>query len=162
MGRILASITEDTCGWHDPLAGHMDAAQTTAKYGEARYQQHRNDFHRNSRENFLIELEKYGLTIRDLPHNVNFFSRVIAAEDGALQYVEANSKAGDYVELRAEMNTLVVLDTCQHPLDPAASYHPRSVKLEIFKVPPAAADDRCRLSRPENERGFINTQRYFL
>ena len=27
--------------------------------------------------------------------------------------------AGDFIDLRFEMNALVVLSTCQHPLDPA-------------------------------------------
>ncbi len=87
MGRILVSITEDTCGWHDPLGGHIDRAQTNAKYGEAGYQTHRNAFHRNSRDNFLIELEKYGLTIRDMPDCVNFFSKVAVELDGSLNFV---------------------------------------------------------------------------
>src|SRR5579864_1165528 len=26
MGRILCSITADTCGWHDPLGSHNDAS----------------------------------------------------------------------------------------------------------------------------------------
>ncbi len=58
------------------------------------------------------------------------------------------------------MNTLVVLNTCQHPLDPDPSYHPRSVRLDVFRTPPPAADDPCRCSRPENERAFINTEAY--
>lgn len=161
MGRVLASITEDTCGWHDPLCGHLNAAQVQEKYGAASYQEHRNDFHRNSRDNFLIELEKYGLTLRDLPISVNFFSKVVVRDDGALQYAALHSKEGDYVELRAEMNTLVVLDTCQHPLDPDTAYHPRSIQIQLFRVLPPTADDLCRTSRPENERGFVNTERYF-
>jgi hypothetical protein len=56
MGRILVSIVEDTCGWHDPIGGISNAALVKAKYGEARYQAHRNAFHRNGRELFLIEL----------------------------------------------------------------------------------------------------------
>jgi uncharacterized protein len=162
MGRILCSITGDTCGWHDPIGGHAGAAAVTAKYGEARYQQHRNEFIRNSRDNFLIELEKFGLTIRDLPFNVNFFSKVVVDDEGALHYMPNNSQPGHFVELRAEMNTLVVLDTCQHPLDPYPHYRPRPVLLSIHKVPPPEPDDICRLSRPENARGFINTERYFL
>jgi len=162
MGRILCSITEDTCGWHDPLCGHANAESVAAKYGEARYQQHRNDFYRNSRDNFLIELEKFGLTIRDLPFNVNFFSKVVVEEDGSLEYISGNSRPGSYVELRAEMNVLVVLDTCQHPLDSDPGYHPKPVLLSIHRVAPPDADDPCRISRAENARGFINTERYFL
>jgi hypothetical protein len=58
------------------------------------------------------------------------------------------------------MNTLVVLNTCQHPLDPDRKYHPRSVRLDVFPNPPTAEDDACRISRPENERAFINTEDY--
>ncbi len=162
MGRVLCSMTHDVCGWHDPISGHLDAVATTKKFGELRYQQARNDFHRNTRDNFLIELEKYGLGLRDLPANVNIFSKVVVADDGSLNYIEGHSKPGGFVQLRAEMNVLVIVDTCQHPLNPETTYRPRPVELKIFSVPPPLPDDPCRTSRPENERGFVNTERYFL
>jgi len=93
---------------------------------------------------------------------VNFFSRVDVAADGAMSFASGNSKAGDVVELRAEMNVLAILNTCQHPLDPNAKYEPKAVELSIRRSQPAAADDPCRLSRPENGRGFTLTERYFL
>ena len=162
MGRVLCSITEDSCGWHDPLCGHLTAEASKAKYGERPYSIARNDFYRNSRDNFLIELEKYGLTVRDLPANVNFFSKVVVKESGELDYVSNRSQAGSFVELRAEMNVLVILDTCQHPLDPNPEYSPRPVHVAISGGETPAPDDFCRNFRPENQRGFINTERYFL
>ena len=51
--------------------------------------------------------------------NVNFFTKVTADDEGKLRYVAGASRAGSYVELRAEMNVLVVLNTCPHPFDPA-------------------------------------------
>lgn len=162
MGRILCSITEDTCGWHDPLGGHNDADAVLKKYGPSSYQQKRNEWHRNPRNNFLIELGKYGLGIRDLTPNVNFFSRIVVGRDGAMEYVAGNSKPGDSVTLRAEMNVLVILDTGQHPLDPNPNYAPKPVRFSVRDAAPVAAGDPCRLSRPENARGFINTERYFL
>jgi urea carboxylase-associated protein 2 len=161
MGRVLCSITEDTCGWHDPICGHLTANQSRLKYGNLSYADARNDFHRNSRDNFLIELEKFGLTLRDLPANINFFSKVVVETNGALRYIENHSRAGDFVELRAEMNTLVVLDTCQHPLDPNPAYQPKPVQLSITRSESPAEDDYCRNFRPENQRGFVNTERYF-
>ena len=167
MGRILCSITGDTRGWHDPLGGHNDAAAVRAKYGESTYQAARNDWHRNTRDNFLAELEKYGLGLRDLTPNVNFFSKVMVQDDGSMAFVPGTQAAGtkgagDSVTLRAEMNVLVVLDTGQHPLDPNPRYAPKPVKFSVHTAAPVAADDPCRLSRPENARGFINTERYFL
>ncbi|MEI8340133.1 MAG: DUF1989 domain-containing protein, partial [Verrucomicrobiota bacterium] len=61
MGRVLFSITVDTAGWHDPLGGHGNASLVTRKYGEATYQEKRNQWHRNAHDNFLIELGKHGL-----------------------------------------------------------------------------------------------------
>lgn len=162
MGRILCSITADTAGWHDPLGGCSNAAMVRAQYGEGRYQDLRNDYYRNGRDSFLVELGKWGLGPRDLVPNINFFSRVDVAEDGGMSLHEGNSPAGTYVELRAEMNVLAILNTCPHPLDPSSKYRPKPVHLAIKHVPPAGAADPCRLSRPENGRGFILTERYFL
>ncbi len=162
MGRILCSISEDTVGWHDPIGGCSNAALVKAKYGEARYQDCRNDYYKNARDSFLVELGKWGLGPRDLVANVNFFSRVDVAPDGAMSYHPGNSKPGAFVELRAEMNVLIVFNTCPHPLDPDPQYRPKPVSLSIRRATPAALDDPCRLSRPENERGFTLTERYFL
>jgi len=161
MGRILCSMTADTFGWHDAISGCSNAALVKGKYGEARYQEHRNQFHQNAKDSFLIELAKYGLSPRDLSPNVNFFSKVVVQNDGSMEYVPSNRAAGDFVKLRAEMNLLVILDTGQHPLDPNPQYAPKSVKFSIREAAPVAMDDPCRLSRPENARGFINTERYF-
>lgn len=162
MGRILCSITRDSVGWHDPIGAHSTAASTLAKFGPSPYQEKRNDWHRNTRDNFLRELVKFGLGIRDLQAQINFFSKVQVELDGEMHFVPGNSKAGDYVELRAEMNTLVIVDTNPHPLDPNPKYEPKPVHLAFKRVPPPKPDDPCRISRPENGRGFINSERYFL
>jgi urea carboxylase-associated protein 2 len=161
MGRVLASLVRDTCGWHDPLCGYNDANAVKAKYGAANYQEHRNAWHRNTRDNLAAEAAKCGLSVRDLGPSVNFFSKVRVELDGSMHFEPGNSKAGDLVELRAEMNLLVLLDTGQHPLDPNPTYAPKPVKISVWSGEPAGADDPCRLSRPENARGFINTERYF-
>jgi urea carboxylase-associated protein 2 len=161
MGRVLCSITQDSLGWHDTITGHGTAAHGRAKYGEGTYQKLRNDWYRNTRDNFLVELGKYDLGKRDIVANVNFFVKVVAAEDGALSFVPGHSKAGDFVELRFEMHTLVVLSNTPHPLDPGTSYAPRPVWLTVRGGKPASADDPCRLSRPENARGFTLTESYY-
>jgi len=161
MGRVLASITHDTAGWHDTVCGCSDAKLVAEKYGAKTYQAARNDFHRNGRDCFLIELAKWGLGPRDLVPNINLFSKIVADDAGRLAFIPGHSKAGGHVDLRFEMNTLVVLNTCQHPLDSDPQYHPRPVRLEVFRSPPPAADDPCRRSRPENERAFVNTENYY-
>jgi len=162
MGRVLCSVIADTVGWHDPLSGCSNQKLVDMKYGVARYQEHRNACHKSAFDGFIIELAKYGLSERDMAAPVNFFSKVVVDGEGNMKYVTANSKPGAYVELRAEMNVLVILNTCQHPMDPNAVYDPKPVLAAIRKVPAPAADDPCRTSRPENERGFALTERYFM
>lgn len=160
MGRVLASITADTVGWHDTVCGCSDARLVAEKYGLKNYQTARNDFHRNGRDCFLIELAKWALGPRDLVPNVNLFSKVVADEAGRLTFVSDHSPPGAHVDLRFELDTLVVLNTCQHPLDPDPQYHPREVRMEVFRSAPPAPEDACRRSRPENERAFLNTETY--
>jgi urea carboxylase-associated protein 2 len=160
MGRVLCSIVADDCGWHDTISGVGDAAAARARFGEGSYQVMRNEFHRNGRDNLLVELGKHGLGKRDIVSNVNFFVRVGVGDDGAMSWIPRNSKRGDSVELRFEMDTLVVLSNTPHPLDPETKYQPPPVELTISDGPPAPADDRCRLSRPENGRGFALSEAY--
>ena len=161
MGRVLCSVTEDSVGWHDTITGHGTAVLGRAKFGEGTYQKLRNDWFRNTRDNFLVELGKYDLGKRDIVANLNFFVKVVVDERGALSFVPGNSKAGGFVELRAEMNTLVVLSNTPHPLDPSTHYAPKPVALSIRTGAPAGEQDPCRLSRPENARGFSLTESYF-
>lgn len=162
MGRVLCSITADTCGWHDTVCGVSNAALVAQKYGATRFQEQRNDFHKNGHDSLVNELGKHGLGARDLIANVNFFSKVSAAEDGQLIFQPGHSRPGSRVELRFEMHTLVVLASCQHPLDPEGAYHPRPVQLEAFWTGPAGAQDPCRQRCPENERGFRNTEMLYV
>jgi uncharacterized protein len=160
MGRILCSMTEDTVGWHDPIGGTLNAAQVRDKYGEKSYQEHRNDWTQSTRESLLIELSKYSMGLRDVTPPLNLFSKVQVDGEGAMHYVPGNSKAGDYVELRAEMKLLLILCANHHPMDPGSVYAPKPVRLQVKRVSAPGPEDPCRLSRPENGRGFIITGRY--
>lgn len=159
MGRIFFSVIADSCGWHDTITGHMNAEQSLEKYGAGPYDKLKNDFFRNTRDNFLVEMSKYGLGMRDLGPNVNFFVKVAADAEGRLKW-QPNAEASSLVDLRAEMDTLVILSNTPHPLDPTKEYSPAPLDLLVWQADPAAADDPCRTSRPENERGFILTEDY--
>jgi urea carboxylase-associated protein 2 len=161
MGRVLLSVVADSAGWHDTITGHQRAEGSRAKYGEGGYQALRNDFFRNTRDNFLIELGKYGLGKRDLHANVNFFVKVAADAEGALRW-EPATRAGAAVELRAELDVLAMLSNTPHPLEPSPRYAPKPVRLEVFHGTPAGPEDACRHACAENERGFVLTEREFL
>ncbi|AMR66281.1 urea amidolyase associated protein UAAP1 [Aquipseudomonas alcaligenes] len=162
MGRILAAITADTCGWHDSMGGLLNAVEVAEKYGQGRYQELRNGFFRNGMDNLLVELGKWDLGLADLLMNLNLFSKVTVDSDGCFHFQPGNSKAGDYLELYAPMDTLVVLTALQHPLDPNPQYAPKPVQLSWQQVQSDGISVLCRTSRPENGRGFHNTERLYI
>jgi urea carboxylase-associated protein 2 len=162
MGRVLAAITADTCGWHDSFGGVLNAEEVQEKYGSGNYQQLRNGFFRNGVDNLLVEMGKWNLNLQDLLMCLNLFSKVTVDSDGCFHFVANNSKAGDYIELYAPMDTLVVLTALQHPMDPNPEYAPKPLQLSWHKVESDGISVLCRTSRPENARGFHNTERLYI
>jgi urea carboxylase-associated protein 2 len=165
MGRILMSIVDDSAGWHDTITGHMSREASLRKFGQGTFQKLRNDFFRDTRSNFLVELGKYGLGKRDLVPNVNFFTKVIADEAGNLHF-EIAREPGRKVVLRAEMNVLVVLSNTPHALDPSPTYAPKPLLVTVERGAPEGAriplDDVCRAQCEQNARGFLLTEDYNL
>ena len=162
MGRVFCSITEDSAGWHDAACGTCNRSLVEKRWGRLSYQEARNDMHRNGYDSFLIELAKYGLGKKDLAANLNLFSRVEADDDGNLRYIENASKPGAHVELRFEMDTLVVMHSCPHPLNPASAWPAKPVTWALLEADPVTADDHCQHACGENERGFMNNYLYHL
>jgi uncharacterized protein len=162
MGRVMASIIADSVGWHDTICGVSDATMVEKKYGKATFQTHRNDMFRNGKDGLLIELAKHGLGKRDLTPSINFFSKVTPDKAGNLSFVANHCTAGSSVDVRFDMNVLVVLSTAPHPLDTKKTYAPSAIKLSAWHAGLATADDLCRNACEQNQRGFMNTERYYL
>ena len=162
MGRIFCSIVEDSVGWHETVCGNTTAEIVKARWSEHTYQEYRNDWQQNGYNSFLVELAKYGLGKKDMAANLNLFSAVSVDDTGNLQFLRNNSKPGDSVELRFEMDTLVLMHTCPHPLNPESAYPRKPVAYQIKSSAPVTADDYCMNFRPENQRGFQNNDIYHL
>jgi uncharacterized protein len=162
MGRIFASIIEDTVGWHETVSGNSHASHIESKWGKRDYQNDRNDWMQNGHDAMLVEMAKYGLSKADIAANLNLFSRVGTDAGGNMLLVEGNSPAGSSVTLRFEMDTLVILHTCPHPLSKAVSYPKKPISILLEKAVPVAEDDFCKMSRPENQRGFANNELYYF
>jgi urea carboxylase-associated protein 2 len=162
MGRVFASIVEDSLGWHETLCGNSHAEHVTQQWGKRDYQNNQNAWHQNGTDAFLIELSKYGLTRADLPANVNWFNKVQTDANGQMALAEGHSTKDSQVELRFEMDTLVVLHTCPHPLSSAAEYPIGQVQLELGLAEPVAEDDYCKNWCEENKRAFQNNDLYYL
>ena len=162
MGRIFCSIVEDSVGWHETVCGNTTKDIVKQKWGEKTYQEYNNEWNQNGFNSFLVELAKYGLGKKDMAANLNLFSAVSVDDEGNLIYLENNSKAGDLVELRFEMDTLVLLHTCPHPLNTATEYPRKSVSYQIIQSADVTEDDYCKNFRDENGRGFENNEIYHI
>lgn len=167
MGRIFASIIEDYSAngegnWHDTICGNSNAEQIEKQFGKRDYQKDRNSWLQNGSDAFLVELAKYGLGRADMASNLNWFSKVIADDNGNIKLDTKNQAAGNSVTLRFEMDTLVLLHTCPHPLNQAEAYPFKQVQIELGEANLVSEDDYCKNFRPENQRGFQNNALYYL
>ncbi|MGI8384861.1 urea amidolyase associated protein UAAP1 [Robertmurraya sp. P23] len=161
-GRVLASIIDDSLGWHDTISGYATRLMIDERYGKTSYQEQRNDWNRSGEENFAVELFRNGLTNRDLIPVVNLFSKVSCKEDGSLHFAPGHSKKGDTITLRAEMDALIILSNTPNPLDPSFNYPSVPVEITITDAAPVEENDICVNHRPENRRAFENTWDYVL
>ncbi len=151
MGRVLLSIIEDTCGRHDAIVGGSTPASVMAKHGAPT---------RNTRDNLRLAASKFGMGRRDVPPCITFFAPVRTDADGRFVWDDGVVKAGDFVDLRAEMDLIVALSNCPHPLAPDPVFDPGPVEAIVFRAPPAGADDLCRTATAEAARAFENTDAF--
>jgi urea carboxylase-associated protein 2 len=152
MGRVLLSLVEDTSGAHDLLVGGSTPASTLDAFGAPS---------RNTQENFLAAAAKIGLSLRDIPPCVTFFAPVSVDTEGRFLWNSDRKRAGDFVDLRAEMNLALVLSNCSHPLDPTRPAAAEAITLIRHRAPPPAHDDPCRTTSPEIVRAFAFTDRHY-
>lgn len=154
MGRVLASIVEDTSGRHDAMCGTTNRRSNETRYGDGAA----DGPHPNGRDHFGVALAKLGLARRDIAPNVNLFKSVRVEPDGRLAFDPAGS-AGAHVELRCELPLLVTIVNVPHPLDPRPSYPTDALRVTAWEGAPAAADDPIRTATPEAERAYLATER---
>jgi len=125
-GRVMLTVTADTVGEHDTTAGACSIEANTVRFG------HHTRYMHACRENFVVELAKYGMSKRDIVSNINFFMNVPILPDGELAIVDGASKPGDYVELRAEMDVLCAISNCPQVNNPCNGFNPTPIRVAIY------------------------------
>lgn len=161
-GRVLASVVQDSLGWHDTITGVTTREQTDLKYNQTDYQHMRNDWLRSGYENFMVELVKNGLKPRDMAPPVNLYSKIVCDEAGHMIYAAGHCQKGDTITLRTEMDVLLILSNTPNPLDPRSEYPSVPVAFEVMPAAPIDPLDYCVNHRPENRRAFENTWDYYV
>lgn len=135
VGNILLTIIADTCGRHDTLGGACAAESNTVRYALEKFPMH------SCRDNFLYALatepifNQLGMNKRDLPSNINFFMNVPVTESGDLTFSDGVSAPGKYVEMRAEMDVLVLISNCPQLNNPCNAYNPTPIRLLVWDSP---------------------------
>ncbi|HKP94361.1 MAG TPA: urea amidolyase associated protein UAAP2 [Fibrobacteria bacterium] len=139
-GNVLLTITADTCGRHDTLGGACSAESNTVRYALEKRHMH------SCRDSFLLEMAgsarkapPHGLTKRDLAGNINFFMNVPVTPEGRLAFADGVSAPGKYVEMRAEMDVIVLISNCPQLNNPCNAYNPTPVRLLVWDPPARAA-----------------------
>jgi urea carboxylase-associated protein 2 len=157
MGRGLASITADSCGFHDSILGGSTRASDAHRYSA---EVPENPDRRNSHDNFVLAAAKFGLGVRDVGPCITFFAPVVTDETGRFQWRSEGLRRGDFVDVRAEIDLLIALSNCPHPLSPDPRWAPKPMRALIWRSAAPASDDLCRIGTAEAIRAFENTDKY--
>jgi urea carboxylase-associated protein 1 len=124
-GNVLMRIVDDTCGRHDTLGGACSQESNMVRYDIGKRYMHA------CRQTFLKFAMREGLDKRDIVPNVNFFMNVPVTPEGKLTFEDGISEPGKYVELEADMDTLVLISNCPQLNNPCNAYNPTPVKITI-------------------------------
>jgi uncharacterized protein len=129
LNRAMLTITADTVGRHDTLGGACATESNTVRYALEKKTMHA------CRDSYLLavaENPQYGLSKRHITHNINFFMNVPVTPDGGLTFEDGLSAPGKYVELRAEMDVIVLISNCPQLNNPCNAYNPTPIEVLIW------------------------------
>lgn len=129
LGNTMLEITADTCGRHDTLGGACATESNTVRYALDKKCMHAC---RDSWMLAIAENEHFGVSKRDIAHNINFFMNVPITKDGGLTFEDGISEAGKYVEMKAEMDVIVLISNCPQLNNPCNAYNPTPIEVLIW------------------------------
>ncbi|HAG95642.1 MAG: urea carboxylase [Pseudomonadales bacterium] len=129
LGNTMLTIVADTCGRHDTLGGACATESNTVRYDLEKRCMHAC---RDSWMLAIAEHEALGLSKRDITHNINFFMNVPVTSEGGLTFEDGISAPGKYVELRAEMDVIVLISNCPQLNNPCNGYNPTPVEILVW------------------------------
>jgi len=128
-GNVMLEIVADTCGRHDTLGGACATESNTVRYALDKKCMHA------CRDSWMLavaENERFGLTKRDITHNINFFMNVPVTADGGLTFEDGISAPGKYVELKAAMDVIVLISNCPQLNNPCNGYNPTPIEVLVW------------------------------
>lgn len=125
----LLEIVADTCGRHDTLGGACATESNTVRYSLEKKCMHA------CRDSWMLavaEHPEFGISKRDITHNINFFMNVPITSEGGLTFADGISAPGKYVELQAKMDVIVLISNCPQLNNPCNAYNPTPIEVLIW------------------------------
>jgi len=129
LGNTMLEITADTCGRHDTLGGACATESNQIRYSLEKKCMHAC---RDSWMLAIAENEHFGVSKRDITHNINFFMNVPITKEGGLTFEDGISEAGKYVEMKAKMDVIVLISNCPQLNNPCNAYNPTPVEILVW------------------------------
>ncbi|HEY5603820.1 MAG TPA: urea amidolyase associated protein UAAP2 [Gammaproteobacteria bacterium] len=129
LGNVMLEIIADTCGRHDTLGGACATESNTVRYALEKKCMHA------CRDSWMLavaENDAFGMSKRDITHNINFFMNVPITPDGGLTFEDGISAPGKYVEMKACMNTIVLISNCPQLNNPCNGYNPTPIEVLVW------------------------------
>ena len=127
--NIMLEIVADTCGRHDTLGGACATESNAVRYDLEKRCMHAC---RDSWMLAIAEHPEHGISKRDISHNINFFMNVPVTSEGGLTFEDGISAPGKYVELKAEMDVIVLISNCPQLNNPCNGYNPTPVEYLVW------------------------------
>jgi len=121
---ILTLEADDTPAVHDMLIAPCDPERYQGLGVE--------EWHPSCRENLELAMRDLGHDHIFAPASVNLFMNIPVAEDGALGWDPAVTRAGDSITLRAEMDAIVVVSACPQDIVPINDCNPTPIAIEVL------------------------------
>lgn len=129
LGNVMLTITADTCGRHDTLGGACATESNTVRYALEKKCMHAC---RDSWMYAVASHPEFGMSKRDITHNINFFMNVPVTPAGGLTFADGISEACKYVEMQAQMDVIVLISNCPQLNNPCNAYNPTPIEVLIW------------------------------
>lgn len=127
--NVMLEIVADTCGRHDTIGGACATESNTVRYDLEKRCMHAC---RDSWMLAIAEHPEYGISKRDISHNINFFMNVPVTKEGGLSFEDGISAPGKYVEMEAKMDVVVLISNCPQLNNPCNGYDPTPIEVLIW------------------------------
>jgi hypothetical protein len=139
--RQMMTIIADTVGHNDTLGARCSALINEYRYGL--------DYHTNCQDIFAETIREYGLSPDDTHDSFNGFMNTFMDEHGRMSSKRNYAKPGDYIEMLAQMDLLVVPIACGSSYGPVSNFENKGLKIIAYD---ATEEQKLKWLIPEGRR----------